>query len=307
LRRYVCALAFMSLLGAWPTTHVHADVATPDVATPDRATEDAQARARDHYAAGLRAYNIGDFDLAIREWKAGYRLHGSPDFLFNIAQAYRGSRDYERALFFFNAYLRERPDAPNSDEVRELRDEMNRLREEERASREKPPNEPIDPTHSDVPREPGEVVPTVAEAPPPPEPPPGADLPEATATPTSPPSASADGRALKWSGMIAGGTGVALFATGIALSGAASSAEGDLEAAALRGDPWTEELRRKDARASRHATVARALFTTGSLAIVGGGVAYYLGYQRDDRRWGLAVAPSLGGGAGINVSWGLSL
>ena len=74
----------------------------PALAQPKPAN-DAKAEAQERYQVGLQAYNVGDFDVAIKEWKLCYRLHASPQFLFNIAQAYRGKSDYQHAAFFFNA------------------------------------------------------------------------------------------------------------------------------------------------------------------------------------------------------------
>lgn len=70
-----------------------------------------EAEARSHYELGKRHYNLGDFDIAIDEFKAAYALSPEPGLLFNIAQAYRAKHDRERALFFYGTYLREDPAA----------------------------------------------------------------------------------------------------------------------------------------------------------------------------------------------------
>ena len=77
------------------------------------ALDDSQEReARAHFEQATRLYNVGDFDRAIAGYKRAYELSPAPGLLFNIAQAYRAKRDPEHALYFYAAFLREEPDAP---------------------------------------------------------------------------------------------------------------------------------------------------------------------------------------------------
>src|SRR6185503_6340136 len=57
------------------------------------------------------------YDKAIDEWEAGYRLKPAPQFLYNIAQAYRLSKRPDKALSFYQKYLKLSPHAENRPEV----------------------------------------------------------------------------------------------------------------------------------------------------------------------------------------------
>jgi len=63
--------------------------------------------AKQHYQAGKTAYNIHDWDEAIGEFKAAYKVVPDPVFLFNIAQAYRLKGDCKTAAEFYTTYRRE--------------------------------------------------------------------------------------------------------------------------------------------------------------------------------------------------------
>lgn len=89
--------------------------------TNARGDEDARtSEARQHYEAGMAHYQLEEWDPAIAEFEAGFRLRPSSEFLFNIAQAYRLSNRPAKAVSFFQKYLRMNPDAPNRGEVERL-------------------------------------------------------------------------------------------------------------------------------------------------------------------------------------------
>jgi tetratricopeptide (TPR) repeat protein len=72
----------------------------------------AEREARAHYTVAKRQYTLGAFDRAIAGFKRAYELSPAAGLLFNIAQAYRAKGDHRHALHFYEAYLREDPDAP---------------------------------------------------------------------------------------------------------------------------------------------------------------------------------------------------
>jgi tetratricopeptide (TPR) repeat protein len=78
---------------------------------------DATAEAKRHYELGMARFNLREFKAAIPEFEAAYRVVPDPVFLFNLGQAYRLDAQPEQALYFYRAYLRARPDAPNRAEV----------------------------------------------------------------------------------------------------------------------------------------------------------------------------------------------
>ena len=65
-------------------------------------------------------YDLGHWQQAIDLWVEAYETYSAPEFLFNIAQAYRQDDNCERALFFYRRYLTARPKAPNRVEVEGL-------------------------------------------------------------------------------------------------------------------------------------------------------------------------------------------
>jgi len=72
---------------------------------------------KERYDRGLAHFNLQEYKLAIVEFEAAYRLKPDPVFLFNLAQSHRLDQNHERALYFYGAYLRASPNAPNAKEV----------------------------------------------------------------------------------------------------------------------------------------------------------------------------------------------
>lgn len=243
---------------------------------PESPPADSRAEAQKQYQDGVQAYNVGDFDTAVARWKEAYRLMPLPDFQFNIAQAYRGKRDYQNALFFYNAFLREKPDAPNLEEVVALRDEMQRLWDEEQAAKAAarkvaPPPETGTPATDD-------------------------EAPRTLTTTTTQTDERTPGRGLKLTGIIVGSAGAIMLTTGVIFTMAASSAASDLEAAAERGDPWSDELADKESAGERNATLGAVLMAAGGAAIVAGTVTFVLGVRKDRAQSRVAIVPA---GAGF--------
>jgi tetratricopeptide (TPR) repeat protein len=71
------------------------------------------AEARALYEKAITHYDLAEYDQAIAEFKQAYELTREPGLLFNIAQAYRLTKDYEQALHFYRTYLDLKPNAPN--------------------------------------------------------------------------------------------------------------------------------------------------------------------------------------------------
>lgn len=103
----------------WGTLVAALVAGAPSSASGAEPPESPDAAARRHYEAGRKAFDLGEFDKAIVAYKEAYKLKPDPAFLFNIAQSCRLSNDPAQAAFFYRSYLRNRPDAPNRDEVEE--------------------------------------------------------------------------------------------------------------------------------------------------------------------------------------------
>ena len=73
-----------------------------------------KARAADHYDRGLVLYEEGDYARAIDEFVASYCDQAHPSAFYNIGQSYERLLDYERAVAYFERYIRETdPNDPN--------------------------------------------------------------------------------------------------------------------------------------------------------------------------------------------------
>jgi tetratricopeptide (TPR) repeat protein len=93
-------------------------------------TPEAQARARMHFQQGKAAFELGNFQEALDQYKTAYRIAPLPGFLFNLGQCHRNLKQYEKAIFAFRSYLRKRPEAQNRDAVLLLIKELQRKIEE---------------------------------------------------------------------------------------------------------------------------------------------------------------------------------
>ena len=97
------------------------------VALAAAAPPDSEADARKAFEEGQKYYNLGKFERAIELYEKAYELTPKAGLLFNIAQAHRLNKTYERARFFYQSFLRNMPDAVNRAEVEERIAEMTRL------------------------------------------------------------------------------------------------------------------------------------------------------------------------------------
>ena len=159
-------------------------VLAPALASADLpSAAEATKEARDLFAVGSRAYDLGKWDEAIEAWQKGYELKPDPIFLYNIAQAHRLAEHYDKAIFFYRSYLRNSPAAKNRAEVEGRIAQIEQLMHQKRQM-ESPPNGPLPP-------KPGSTG--TASAPKPttsPSPPPPVVATKPTPTPTPSPSPS---------------------------------------------------------------------------------------------------------------------
>jgi tetratricopeptide (TPR) repeat protein len=84
------------------------------------AASDGEAEARVHFQKGMAAFELGKFQEALAEYERAYELAPLPGFLFNIGQCHRQMKDYQKAVFFLEGYLREKPKARNREMVLKL-------------------------------------------------------------------------------------------------------------------------------------------------------------------------------------------
>jgi tetratricopeptide (TPR) repeat protein len=70
---------------------------------------DARARARAEVKKGQLDYRLARFEDALQDYSRAYELYPAPALLFNLGQCHRNLKNHERAIFFFEGYLREQP------------------------------------------------------------------------------------------------------------------------------------------------------------------------------------------------------
>lgn len=91
------------------------------------------------WRSGVTKYELGEYEEAIKFFERAYAKNRNDDILYNLAQAHRQIKSYERALEYYRSYLRKKPNAPNRDQVEARIDEIKRLVDEQEAIRERPP------------------------------------------------------------------------------------------------------------------------------------------------------------------------
>ena len=90
------------------------------LALPARADTPTQ-EARALVDAGDRDYKLARFEQALAEYTKAYEKFPAAPLLFNIAQCHRNLGQYDKAVFFYEGFLREaRKDDPNRSVVEDL-------------------------------------------------------------------------------------------------------------------------------------------------------------------------------------------
>lgn len=85
-------------------------LAAPSAASPDAPRPaNARAQAKAQLKKAQLDYRLARFDQALAEYSRAYELFPAPALLFNLGQCHRNLKNYERAIFFFEGYLREQP------------------------------------------------------------------------------------------------------------------------------------------------------------------------------------------------------
>jgi len=263
LRNSGSAVAIMALLAMGASAHA----------------DDLQ-KAREHYQEGTKAYDLGRFDDAAREYEQAYEAKDDPALLFNIAQAYRFGKRYDKAILSYRSYLRRVPDAPNRGEVQAIVVELQRLVDEQKKTESKPPTDTIQP----APAPPGSPTPAVT-----PPPPPAAAVTTAEPAPSGNPAEARRGRRLKLIGIGVGAVGVAALVSGAALWGVAGATADHVNNLTMPTvfDPAEES------RFGTFQTTGIALVAVGGVALVTGVALVAVGVKKE-RANRVALVPAVG-------------
>lgn len=98
-------------------------------ARADAATDEAKAS----FAEGSQHYRLGRFGDALASYQRAYEAKPLPAFLFNIGQCHFNLGQYERAVFFYESFLREKSGSANAEVAEEQLAEARRLYAAEQA------------------------------------------------------------------------------------------------------------------------------------------------------------------------------
>jgi tetratricopeptide (TPR) repeat protein len=259
-RRHSTAVVVAALLGTPATLAASAYAQAPS--EPTRAAEREEA-ARAAHRKGLAAFDAGDLDGAIEAFRRAYELSPTPGLLFNLAQTYRakGPAGCTDALRFYEAYVRQYPDAPNRDVADEHLGEMRRCVDAQR-----PPTKTAPATSSTL------------------------------APPSAPPSAVAPrSGAVPWAPILLGFAGAAAGAVGVGLYVSASQDFDRLQQSCPRQDcdpaSWAPDRTRE--------RIAIALFGVGAALVVSGVVVWVLAPSQRTSKVAALWSASPGAASGV--------
>jgi tetratricopeptide (TPR) repeat protein len=217
--------------------------------------------ARAHYHLGTKAFELGLFDEAIREYTAAFEIKDDPALLFDIAQAHRLAGRPVEAIRFFRAYLIKSPNAKN------------RALVESRIAQLSPSAE-------------ARPVPSPVVTSPP----------EPAQAPASNPPALQDrnGRRLWISGLVVATAGLGTLGAGLACGLLAQDAANRLTEAARAGAPFDPALERAGLE---NQMLAGVFLGVGAASVVTGTVLTVIGFRRARRSAPVTVAPVVNAGA----------
>jgi tetratricopeptide (TPR) repeat protein len=257
-------------------------------ATPAASDDAKKAEAKALYEKGLSHYNLGEFDLAIEAFRKSYAISQAPGLLFNIAQSFRLKKDYEQATYFYQTYLRLKPDAPNRADVEERLKEMQDALEEQKKLGNKPPIGTVSPDG-------GTTTTTTTTTPN------GTTTTTTTndkQTPTG--ETGVKSTSLITAGYATGGAGVALVLTGVVFGKLAKNAERDLQKL-NDGGTWTPAQQDRYDAGKRNNTIAVISFIAGGAAIATGATLFVLGTMKKSSTE-VAIMPTAHG-TSVAVGW----
>jgi tetratricopeptide (TPR) repeat protein len=98
------------------------------LAQPLARGESPETRARQLFEHAEALYALTRFDEALGEYEKAFEVRPLPGFLFNIGQCHRQLQHWDKAAYFYRAYLERQPHARNRSIVESLIAEVNEKR-----------------------------------------------------------------------------------------------------------------------------------------------------------------------------------
>lgn len=217
----------------------------------------ADSDAEHFYKEGQAAYDDKRYDDAITAWTRSYELSKLPALVFNLAQAHRLANHCDQAVESYKKFLELDPASEERPAAEQFLRELQPCK--------KPELKPIDYTK-----------------------PKGEQLPSGLGTYRT----EDRGGGKRTAGLITGGAGLALFATGLYFGNKATSIANEIREACAMGCEWSE-LESKDASGRSAATLQYVFYGAGAAGIVAGATLYFLGVRARETQ--VRVEPTAGG------------
>ncbi len=261
------------------------------VAVPAFAAEPAPLKeARTLTSQASVEYDVGHFDQALELYTRAYERYPKPALLFDIGQCHRQLGHYERAIFFFQGYLRGQPQAANRALVEKFIADSQQQLDAQRASGAAPPP----PAESTPP-----VAPALA-----PSPAPGSVGAPAPAEAAGAPPPAGPHKALpvmQIAGLATAGTGVVLLGIAIAEGLQAQSLQNQVSQISSQRGSWSSQAQSDYDSGKSAATAASVLYVSGAIVLAAGAVITWFGWPTSQSTTA-AVAPVPGGASFALVS-----
>jgi tetratricopeptide (TPR) repeat protein len=251
-------------------------LATATTATSAVAADPALEEAKTLTGKATIEYDVGHFDQALELYTRAYERYPKPALLFDIGQCHRLLGHYERAVFFFQGYLRGLPDATNRPLVEQLMADSHQKLDAQRAAAARP-----DATA------PGPATPATGDVAP-------------TQIPTTPASSSPGEPTqrpfpvLFVAGLATAGVGAVLMGAGVYAGLHSQSLANDVSQVSAQHGTWTAQDQSNYDSGKSSASAANVLYVTGAVALAAGGVLTWLGWPRSQAVTA-AIAPSPAG------------
>jgi tetratricopeptide (TPR) repeat protein len=221
---------------------------------------DERTVAREHYLKGTKAFDLGFYEDAIREYMEAYRAKDDPALLYNIAQANRLAGHAQEAVRFYRIYLAKQPAGSERADVETKIAELQKAVELQRKTQSQmPPDQVIRPADGTATRaEPAQAQPASARP--------------VSAAAASSPHPRLAGR-LKIGGVAAAGSGVGLIAVGIGMAVLAQQAADSYARSPTFDAGLLDNFH-------TYRALEGVFVGVGAAAVVGGAVAFGVGWHR---------------------------
>jgi tetratricopeptide (TPR) repeat protein len=280
-RRMTAAYVRIVLLAAGGAALPLLATATPAIAADPR--EDAKALSK---RAGT-AFKVARFQEALDLYTQAYERFPAPALLFNLGQCNKNLGHYERALFFFQGYLRDKPDAANRAAVETLIAEAKKQLADARATETAEQAEHRKLEELEAQKLEAELH--AAQQ--------GRPVAASLSLEAAPPPPMHRRPAWMIAGAVTAGVGVVLLGTGIYFGLHSSSDANQLSQLSTSSGTWSSHYQSVYSDGQSAAHTANGLYVAGGVLLAGGATFAVVGFQKHAEGPAVTagIAPTPGG------------